>query len=192
MVPPLLPLQMCLLGPARPAWSSRLPSDTRPWAGRQIVHPRFMWPGLVWGMLQRLFSIAILAAAITVLALPMPASADHRARPPQIWSTLAWPFEWLERPVPRAHQGRRILIQQGRRDHDRARAAVSAGRILPLQQILRRIRGRYPGRLLDAALARNNQGRSIYRLKLLAPNNRVQQLVVDAQSGRVLQSRGRR
>ncbi|MDP7547975.1 MAG: hypothetical protein QGF20_11835 [Alphaproteobacteria bacterium] len=135
-------------------------------------------------MFQRVFSIIILAAN---LALPLVASAHHRARP-----VLAWPFEWLESPVPWAGQGGMFLVQQGRRDHDRARAAVGAGEILPLQQILRRIGGRYPGRLLDAALARNNQGRSIYRLKLLAPNNRVQQLVVDAQSGRVLQARGRR
>ena len=129
-------------------------------------------------MFQRLFNIVILAAALIPLAS---ARADHRTLP-----TLAWPFEWLERPTAWDQQGRAILVQQGRRDHDRARDAVSAGKILPLQQILQRIRGRFPGRLLDAALARDNQGRSIYRLKLLAPNNQVQQLVVDAQSGRVL------
>ncbi|NQV58965.1 MAG: PepSY domain-containing protein [Alphaproteobacteria bacterium] len=117
-------------------------------------------------MLQRRFIILILAAAAAVLALPMMANADHR--------------------------GGLIFVQQGRRDHDRARDAVNAGKTLPLQQILQRISGRYPGRLLDANLARNNQGRWIYRLKLLTPDNRVQNLEVDAQSGQVLQSGGRR
>jgi len=89
-------------------------------------------------------------------------------------------------------QGRGTGKYRGGRDHDRARDAVSAGNVLPLQQILRQIEGRHPGRLLDAALARNAQGNWVYHLKLLAPGNQVQLLLVDARSGRLLRGGVRR
>jgi uncharacterized membrane protein YkoI len=76
--------------------------------------------------------------------------------------------------------------KRGRRNHDRARDAVGSGDVLPLGRIMQRVNRRYPGRLLDVDLARNNWGRWIYRLKLLAPGDRVRRLVVDAQTGRVL------
>ena len=89
-------------------------------------------------------------------------------------------------------QGRRPGENCGGRDHDRARDAVSAGNVLPLQRILRRIGDRHPGRLLDANLARNTQGNWVYHLKLLAPGDKVRRLQVDARSGRLLQGGGRR
>ena len=73
---------------------------------------------------------------------------------------------WVEHAVPRLHQ------------HG-------------LLQIMQRLGRRYPGRLLDADLKQNRQGRWIYRLKLLAPGDQVHRLIVDAQSGRVLQSKRR-
>jgi uncharacterized membrane protein YkoI len=76
--------------------------------------------------------------------------------------------------------------KRGRRDHDRARDAVGSGDVLPLGRIMDRVGRRYPGRLLDADLRRDDRGRWLYRLKLLAPGDRVRRLVVDAQTGRVL------
>ena len=91
--------------------------------------------------------------------------------------------------------GHMVLVKKNRqdreRDHDRARDAVGSGDVLPLREIMRRIGRRHPGRLLDADLGQNGWGQWIYRLKLLAPGDQVQRLVVDAQSGRVLSGGGR-
>ena len=131
-------------------------------------------------MLRGCLILLLLAAA---LALPPTA----RAKQP-VWGTKA------EQALPQVQRGGLILAQQGRqrRDHDRARDAVGAGNVMPLQQILRRLQGQYPGRLLDADLRQDGQGRRIYHLKLLAPGDQVLVLVVDARTGQVLQSRRRR
>ncbi|MDA1097514.1 MAG: hypothetical protein O2967_00905 [Proteobacteria bacterium] len=86
-------------------------------------------------MHQRLVSLLILAAAPV---LPVMARAGHRA----------WPKAGSETALSWAHRERLILVQQGRRkgsgrgDHDPARDAVNAGKILPLQQILQQTKGR--------------------------------------------------
>ncbi|MBC8240524.1 MAG: hypothetical protein H8E30_08600 [Alphaproteobacteria bacterium] len=152
-------------------------------------------------MVQPILSILML---IAVLVLPTMGRADHGARPAQTWPTLIWPVQawpgggsknvapWAQGPAMLVPQARRAGKYRGGRDHDRARDAVSAGKVLPLQQILRQIGGRHPGRLLDATLARNAQGNWVYHLKLLAPGNQVQRLQVDARSGRLLQGGRRR
>ncbi len=66
-------------------------------------------------------------------------------------------------------------------EQDRARDAVSAGKALPLADIMTRVRRRYPGRLLDARL----QPGGNYRLKMITPESRVLWLDVDARSGKV-------
>ena len=81
--------------------------------------------------------------------------------------------------APWVHRHGLLLVKQDRgSDHDRARDAVSAGDVLPLQQILR-------------CLGRDRQERWIYRLKLLVPGDQAHRLIVDAQSGQVLQSKRR-
>lgn len=72
------------------------------------------------------------------------------------------------------------IMNQGS-EQDRARDAVSAGRALPLADIMTRVRRRYPGRLLDARL----QPGGNYRLKMITPESRVLWLDVDASSGKV-------
>lgn len=78
-------------------------------------------------------------------------------------------------------------------DQDHARAAVQAGEALPLNQVLSRLGGRYPGRLIDADLRRDGN-RWIYRIRLLDGNGTERRLVVDARSADVLSVRegGRR
>jgi uncharacterized membrane protein YkoI len=78
-----------------------------------------------------------------------------------------------------------------RRDHDRARSAVQSGEARPLEEILSRLHGSHPGRVLDAQLQGQGDGLA-YRIRILAPDGRVVDLTVDARSGRVLQSRGGR
>lgn len=72
--------------------------------------------------------------------------------------------------------------------HDRARGAVEAGEALPLDAILGRLRGRYPGRMLDARLQQGG-GALAYQIRILSPAGQVVVLTVDAKTGRVLGER---
>lgn len=70
------------------------------------------------------------------------------------------------------------------------RRSVESGDTRPLGDILPQVRGRYPGRLLDAQLVRRN-GRPIYQLRILGPGGQVQVLSVDARTAEILGVRGR-
>lgn len=79
-------------------------------------------------------------------------------------------------------------------DHDRARAALAAGEILPLGTILERVERQHPGKVLDVELERDrNHGdlRWMYRIKLLRPGGERVRLEVDARDGTVIASRAR-
>jgi len=73
-------------------------------------------------------------------------------------------------------------------DHERARAAVEAGQVLPLPTLLERLRRTHPGQVLELELERDD-GRWIYEIKLLQPNGQLLKLDVDAASAQVLQVR---
>ena len=77
-------------------------------------------------------------------------------------------------------------LADGERDHDRARAALRAGEVLPLGVILERVARQQPGQVLDVELERDH-GRWVYELKLLQPSGALVKLEVDALDGRVLQ-----
>ncbi len=68
------------------------------------------------------------------------------------------------------------------RDHDRARRAVQAGEVLPLQEVLSRLARRQPGQVLEVELERES-GRWVYEIKLLQPDGRLRKLQVDARNG---------
>ncbi|NJO56782.1 MAG: PepSY domain-containing protein [Rhodospirillales bacterium] len=87
-------------------------------------------------------------------------------------------------------------------DYDRARAAVAAGRILPLTEIVERATAEFGGGVLDAEYEddddeedddhhRERSNRSHYRIKLLTPDGRVLKLVYDAVSGELISRHGR-
>lgn len=77
-------------------------------------------------------------------------------------------------------------------DHDRARAALQAGEVLPLATVLQRVAQSHPGDVLEVELEREH-GRWIYELKLLQRGGALLKLAVDARTGEVLQAReGRR
>lgn len=80
----------------------------------------------------------------------------------------------------------------GERDHDRARAALRAGDVLPLTSILARVARDHPGQVLEVELE-HEHGRWIYELKLLERSGALVKLEVDARDGTVLgrKSRGR-
>lgn len=77
-----------------------------------------------------------------------------------------------------------------RRDHDRARAALKAGEVLPLQEVLEKVQRSHPGELLEVELERED-GRWVYELKLLQSGGRLLRLDVDAKTAAVLKSRQR-
>lgn len=76
------------------------------------------------------------------------------------------------------------------RDHDRARAALEAGEVLPLQKVLERLQRSHPGEVLEVELEREG-GRWVYELKLLQSGGRLLRLEVDAKTAEVLRSRQR-
>jgi hypothetical protein len=76
------------------------------------------------------------------------------------------------------------------RDHDRARAAVQAGQVLPLKTVLERLERDHPGQVLEVELERD-QGRWVYEIKLLQAGGRLVKLEVDAVDGRVLRRKER-
>ncbi|NQU70556.1 MAG: PepSY domain-containing protein [Rhodospirillales bacterium] len=73
---------------------------------------------------------------------------------------------------------------------DRARRALREGRVLPLGEIMSRVRRNFPGKVLDADLVRDGR-RFVYYLKVLDPQGRVAEITVDGQSGRILGVKGR-
>jgi uncharacterized membrane protein YkoI len=77
-------------------------------------------------------------------------------------------------------------------DQQRARDAMQAGRIRPLQEILVQIGRRIPGRVLNAWLEQGQGGLWIYRLKLLDFRGNIVGVVVDARNGQILQVFGPR
>lgn len=74
-------------------------------------------------------------------------------------------------------------------EHDRARAAMAAGQIKPLAEILSQIEQRYVGRVVKTELERH-EGIWIYELKLLPANGSVYKLKINAQTGRIVGTKG--
>ena len=70
-------------------------------------------------------------------------------------------------------------------DHDRAQQALQAGQVLPLHEVLQRIRQNYPGQVLEVELEEDG-GRLIYEVKLLEPGGQVRKLKLNAQTAAIL------
>ncbi|WP_425258697.1 PepSY domain-containing protein [Rubrivivax sp. RP6-9] len=84
-----------------------------------------------------------------------------------------------------------------RHDHERARAAVQAGDVLPLAVLLERLQRTHPGQVLELELERDDDAptsgaRWIYEIKLLQASGQLLKLEVDAATGRVLEARRKR
>lgn len=78
----------------------------------------------------------------------------------------------------------------GKEDHDRARAAVLAGEVLPAQAVLERLRRSHPGQVLDIELERED-GRWIYEVKLLQADGQLLKLELDGLTAELLKLRRR-
>lgn len=75
-------------------------------------------------------------------------------------------------------------------EQDRARAAVQAGRVLPLKTLLERLEREEPGQVLEVELEQDG-GRWIYEIKLLQPGGRLVKLELDAARGTILRRQER-
>lgn len=71
-------------------------------------------------------------------------------------------------------------------DQERARAAVAAGEILPLGEILERRRSKLAGRILEVELERED-GRWVYEIEVLQADGRKCEVEIDAATARVLE-----
>ncbi|WP_149537117.1 PepSY domain-containing protein [Siccirubricoccus phaeus] len=74
-------------------------------------------------------------------------------------------------------------------DHERARAAVEAGRIRPLAQLLVEVERRFVGQVVETELD-DDDHRWTYEFKLLPPSGRMYRVILDATTGAVLATRG--
>lgn len=75
-------------------------------------------------------------------------------------------------------------------DHDRARRAVEAGRILPLKDILARVQQASAGQVIEAELEEKGDV-FVYEIKILTGDGRVMKLLYDARTGDLLKAQGR-
>lgn len=76
-------------------------------------------------------------------------------------------------------------------DHERARAAVEAGQVMPLPALLERLQRTHPGQVLELELELEG-GQWIYEVKLLQADGQLLKLELDAASAQVLQVKRRR
>lgn len=82
--------------------------------------------------------------------------------------------------------------EQARRghQHDEARAALQQGAILPIIEILKRVALEVPGEVIEVELERGDQddgARWIYELKIITPDGRRREVIVDGTNGRLLE-----
>ena len=75
-------------------------------------------------------------------------------------------------------------------DHTRARKAHEAGQIVSLQAILDRVHAEFTGHPVEIELD-DDDGRFIYKVKLLAPGGAIVKLEYDARDARLLRAKGR-
>jgi uncharacterized membrane protein YkoI len=76
------------------------------------------------------------------------------------------------------------------KDADRAQAALRAGAVLPLTDILRAVQKDFAGDVIAVELERED-GRWLYEVKLLSQKGAVVKLEYDASSARLLRIKGR-
>ena len=95
----------------------------------------------------------------------------------------------LGAPLAAAAQEGLPALGAGRGDQDQARAAVRAGRQIPLARDIQMIAARTQGRLLNATVG-DQGGRPAYFVQGQKPDGRVVVFVVDAESGAMIGQQG--
>jgi uncharacterized membrane protein YkoI len=70
-------------------------------------------------------------------------------------------------------------------DHDLARRALEEGRALPLAEILAKMKPDLPGKVIEVVVEIDD-GNLVYDLKVLSAEGRLQEIEVDAATGKIL------
>ncbi|AVP56367.1 PepSY domain-containing protein [Pulveribacter suum] len=70
-------------------------------------------------------------------------------------------------------------------DHEHARRALERQEVLPLRSVLDKVEREQQGQVLKIEFGRD-EGRYLYKIRLLQPDGRMAKLKVDAVDGRVL------
>ena len=78
------------------------------------------------------------------------------------------------------------------RDQDDALRAMKRGQIIPYGQISRRAQRQFGGRVVGQQVRQMSKDRWVYELRILQDDGKVISVVMDAHTGKVLGSRGRR
>jgi uncharacterized membrane protein YkoI len=87
---------------------------------------------------------------------------------------------------PQSDPGRDSLGAGWRQQQAEAREKVKSGAHVPLEQVVDTIRRHTPGRLLDAGLETEGDGRSVYRVRWASADGRRIDFMVDAGTGAIL------
>lgn len=72
-------------------------------------------------------------------------------------------------------------------DHEHARAALAAGQILPLSEILAIVGRAVPGHVIDIDFEAEGRGRFRYEFEILAETGAIMDVTVDAATGEILE-----
>lgn len=70
-------------------------------------------------------------------------------------------------------------------DHDKARHLKEAGRILPLQEVIKKAQTEHPGRVIEVELDEDDD-RHVYEIELLDEHGEVWELKFDAATGELI------
>ena len=70
-------------------------------------------------------------------------------------------------------------------DHDFAKSALEQGRVLPLADIIAKVSRQVPGKVIEVELE-DEDGSLVYDLKVLSPQGRLQEIEVNAATGKIL------
>lgn len=75
-------------------------------------------------------------------------------------------------------------------DHEQARQALQAGKVLPLRSVLDIVERDYPGQVVKVEFEEDD-GLFLYEIRLLQPGGNLVKLKIDARDGAVLGMKGR-
>ncbi len=73
------------------------------------------------------------------------------------------------------------------KDHDKARQILAKKEILPLDQVLAKVRAEVPGDVIDVELEDEDDG-WIYEFKIIEPSGKVVKIEADAKNGTILKT----
>jgi len=94
--------------------------------------------------------------------------------------------------------GSRLAMADDVSDHERARAAVESGDVVPLAEILEKVESIYYGSIIEVDLedeeddgGEHTMSSFIYEIKLLTPQGNLLKLQLDARTAELIQVRGK-